>query len=179
MVVRKDVEKIIEERCLKNFRLILITLCILVSLDAIIAQQRSFGLGVMVGEPTGVSAVLWTSQSTAFDFGLGWSLGGDRIGGYDGNYNGGSRIHFHIDYLLHVFDAVGSTEEYPIYYGIGGRFNSGGGYYNSLAVRFVVGLAWMPRETPIDMFIEFVPSLQLTSKPGFALDSALGVRYYF
>jgi hypothetical protein len=37
----------------------------------------------------------------------------------------------------------------------------------------------MPQDTPIDMFIEFVPSLQLTSKTGFAIDSALGTRYYF
>jgi len=142
-------------------------------------QQYSFGLGLIIGEPTGFSAKLWTSQNSAFDLGVGWSIGGDRIGTYDGQYDGGSRIHFHFDYLLHLFNAVGSTEEFPIYYGIGGRFNTGGGYYNSLAVRLVVGLAWMPSETPIDMFIEFVPSLQLTSKPGFAIDSAIGARYYF
>ncbi len=157
----------------------MILICISLLFRESLAQQRSFGLGVMIGEPTGVSAKLWNSSTTAFDFGLGWSLGGDRISGYDGYYDGGSRIHFHLDYLLHVFNAIGSTEEFPIYYGIGGRFNTGGGYFNSLAVRFVVGFAWMPRETPIDMFIELVPSLQLTSKPGFALDSALGVRYYF
>lgn len=155
------------------------TLCVSNLFSVTYAQQRKFGLGVIIGEPTGVSAKLWASPSSAFDFGLGWSIGGDRIGNYDGYYDGSSRIHFHFDYLLHVFNAIGSTEQYPIYYGIGARFNSGGGYYNSLAVRFVVGLAWLPRETPIDMFIEFVPSLQLTSKPGFAIDSALGVRYYF
>ena len=157
----------------------MILICISLLFKESMAQVRSFGLGVIVGEPTGISAKLWNSQSTAFDFGVGWSLGGDRIGGYDGNYDGGSRIHFHVDYLLHLFNAIGSTEEFPIYYGIGGRFNTGAGYYNSLAVRFVAGLAWMPSEIPIDMFIEFVPSLQLTSKPGFALDSSLGVRYYF
>jgi hypothetical protein len=42
----------------------------------------------------------------------------------------------------------------------------------------VLGFSWMPQEIPIDMFIEFVPSLQLTSKPGFAIDAALGARYY-
>jgi len=143
------------------------------------AQLHLFGLGASFGEPIGINAKLWVTPTNALDFGLGWSIGGDRIGTYGGNYNGSSRIHFHFDYLFHLFDAVGSTEQYPIYYGIGGRFNTGGGYYNSLAVRFVVGLAWMPRETSIDMFIEFVPSLQLTSEPGFAIDSALGVRYYF
>ena len=37
-----------------------------------LAQQRKFGLGVIIGEPTGLSAKLWTSSVNAFDFGLGW-----------------------------------------------------------------------------------------------------------
>lgn len=143
------------------------------------AQQRSFGLGIMLGEPSGVSAKLFTSKTTAFNFGIGLSIGGDRIGAYDGKYDGGSRIHFHADYLLHVYNAIGSTEQFPIYYGIGARINSGGGYSSSIAVRFVGGIAWMPRDIPIDLFIELVPSLQLTSQPGFAIDSAIGARYYF
>ena len=144
------------------------------------AQDRTFGLGVILGEPTGLSAKLWTSPTTAFDFGLGWSVGGDRIGGhYDGSYNGGSRVHFHMDYLWHSFDAISSTERFPVYYGIGGRINSGAGYNSSAAVRGVIGIAWMPRQTPIDIFFEVVPSLQVTSSSGFAIDGGLGARYYF
>jgi hypothetical protein len=157
----------------------MIALCMSIFLKESFAQQRPFGLGVIIGEPTGISAKLWTSQTQAFDFGLGWSIGGDRINNNDIHFDFSSRIHIHFDYLLHAFNAVGSTGQYPVYYGIGARFNSGGGYENSLAVRFVIGLAWMPQDTPIDMFIEFVPSLQLTSKTGFAIDSALGARYYF
>jgi hypothetical protein len=157
----------------------MILLCICISLNKTFAQEGQFGLGVILGEPTGISAKLWTSQTTAFDFGLGRSIGGDRINNNDIHFDGSNRYHIHFDYLLHDFNAVGLTGQYPIYYGIGARFNEGGGYDNSFAVRFVIGLAWMPHDSPIDMFIEFVPSLQLTSKPGFAIDSALGLRYYF
>jgi hypothetical protein len=157
----------------------MITLCLFSFWDQSYSQQSPFGLGVSIGEPAGINAKLWTSPTTAFDFGLGWSIGGDRIGLKNVNYNGESRIHLHFDYLVHVFDAVGTTEQYPIYYGFGARFNTGGGYYNSFAMRFVVGLAWMPRSMPIDMFVEFVPSLQLTAEPGFAIDAAIGARYYF
>jgi hypothetical protein len=143
------------------------------------AQDRSFGLGVIIGEPTGISAKLWTSPVNAFDFGLGWSVGGDRIGKYDGDYNGGSRVHFHMDYLWHSFDAITSEDRFPLYYGLGGRINTGAGYNSSAAVRGVFGIAWMPRETPIDIFLEVVPSLQLTSSTGFAIDAGFGVRYYF
>lgn len=84
------------------------------------AQQRSFGLGVIIGEPTGLSAKLWTSQTTAFYFGIGLSLCGDRISCYDGYNDGSIRVHLHFDYLLHQYNAIGSTEEFPICYEVGG-----------------------------------------------------------
>jgi hypothetical protein len=156
-----------------------IMLWLFLAVQGAIAQERKFGLGVILGEPTGISAKLWTSPVNAFDFGLGWSIGGDRIGNYKGSYDGGTRIHFHMDYLWHSFDAIHSAERFPLYYGLGGRINSGAGYDASVAVRGVFGIAWLPRNTPIDVFLELVPSLQLTSSTGFGLDAGLGARYFF
>jgi hypothetical protein len=153
----------------------IITLCFFLAVQVSVAQERNFGLGVIIGEPTGISAKLWTSSVNAFDFGLGWSVGGDRIGKYDG----GSRVHFHMDYLWHSFNAISSTERFPLYYGFGGRINSGAGYDASIAVRGVFGIAWLPHNTPIDVFLELVPSLQLTSSTGFAIDAGFGARYFF
>ncbi len=156
-----------------------IALCLFLTVQVSVAQERNFGLGVILGEPTGISAKLWTSPGTAFDFGLGWSVGGDRIGRYDGSYNGGSRIHFHMDYLWHAFDLIPTAERVQIFYGLGGRLNNGAGYNSSLAIRGVFGAAWFPSETPIDMFLELVPSLQVTSSTGFGFDAGIGARYYF
>lgn len=164
---------------MKNIYRNVIAALLLVAAQGTLAQQRPFGLGIIVGEPTGISAKLWTSSATAFDFGLGWSVGGDRIGNYNGYYNGESRVHFHMDYLWHSFEAIRSAERFPLYYGIGGRVNSGGGYNSSLAIRGVFGIAWLPRETPIDIFLELVPTLQLTSSSGFGIDAGFGVRYFF
>lgn len=157
----------------------IIALCLFLAVQTSVAQDRKFGLGVMIGEPTGISAKLWTSSTTAFDFGLGWSVGGDRIGRYDGYYDGRSRVHFHMDYLWHAFDAIRATERFPLYYGIGGRINSGAGYRNSVAVRGVFGIAWLPRETSVDVFLELAPALQLSPSSGFGIDGALGARYFF
>ena len=143
------------------------------------SQDKNFGLGIILGEPTGISAKLWTSSDNAFDFGLGWSFGGDRIGKYTGTYNGESRLHLHADYLWHAFDVIKSTERFPLYYGAGARINTGGGYNSSFAARGVFGIAWFPRSTPIDVFLEVVPSLQLTPSTGFGLDAGVGVRYFF
>ena len=154
-------------------------LCLFLAVQGSVAQESGFGLGVIIGEPTGISAKLWTSSVNAFDFGLGWSIGGDRIGKYEGDYNGKSRVHFHMDYLWHSFDAIHSSERFPLYYGFGGRMNSGAGYDGSVAVRGVFGIAWLPHNTSIDVFLELVPSLQLTSSTGFAIDAGIGARYFF
>jgi hypothetical protein len=161
----------------------IIAACLVLAIQGSLAQQdgygqsRNFGLGIIIGEPSGLSAKLWTSNVNAFDFGLGWSIAGD--GRYNGAYTGRSRVHMHMDYLWHAFDVIQSTERFPVYYGIGGRFNSGGGYRSSVAVRGVIGVAWMPRDTPIDVFVELAPSLQLSPSTAFGIDAGIGARYYF
>ena len=142
------------------------------------AQDHGFGLGTVLGAPTGFSAKLWTSKINAFDFGLGLGLGSDRIK-YKGDYNEEGRVHFHMDYLWHSFNAISSTEKFPLYYGIGGRYNSGGGYDNSFGIRGVFGIAWFPHNTPIDVFLELVPVFQITPESGFGIDAGLGIRYFF
>jgi len=58
------------EHLYETLFLSVITMCILLLVQTSYAQERTFGLGVMLGEPTGFSAKLWTSNSNAFDFGL-------------------------------------------------------------------------------------------------------------
>jgi hypothetical protein len=158
---------------MKHFYHLIILLFLLMDFNNSFAQDRGFGLGVIIGEPTGISAKLWTSQTNALDFGLGWSA-------FDnGRNNGGSRVHFHMDYLWHSFNAIHSSERFPIYYGFGGRFNSGGFNEGSFAIRGVLGIAWLPKSTPLDIFLEVVPSLELTPASGFAMDAAIGARYFF
>ena len=164
---------------MKKFKFIVIAFSVFIFMQLSNAQQRTFGAGVIIGEPTGISAKLWTSQENAFDFGLGWSMAGDWMGRYNGYYYRGTRVHFHMDYLWHSFDAIHSTERFPLYYGIGGRLNTGAGYESSFAVRGVLGIAWLPRNTPIDIFFELVPSLQLTPASAFGIDAGIGARYYF
>ena len=163
---------------MKHFNYAVITLLLFILASVTIAQDRHFGLGVILGEPTGISAKLWVSPVNALDFGLGWSVGGDRIN-YNGRYDGGSRVHFHMDYLWHWFDAIHSSERFPLYTGIGGRINTGAGYDASAAVRGVFGIAWLPNQVPIDVFLELVPSLQVVPSTGFGIDAGLGARYFF
>lgn len=157
---------------MKQFKVMFTMILLLTIVNLAKAQEKGFGLGIIIGEPTGVSAKLWTSQRTALDFALGWSF-------VDNNHDdSGDNIHFHMDYLWHSFNAIHSAERFPLYYGIGGRFNSHKDE-GSLAIRGVFGIAWMPHETPIDIFLEVAPSLELTPSTGFGIDAALGFRFYF
>jgi hypothetical protein len=157
----------------------IVTFCLLLYASGTVAQERRFGLGVILGEPTGISGKLWVSPLTAIDMGLGWSFWGDRLGDDGVEYSGDSRIHLHMDYLWHWFDAIHSTERFPLYTGIGGRINAGGGDNSTVAVRGVLGIAWLPHQTPIDVFLELVPSLQVVPSTGFGIDAGLGIRYFF
>lgn len=164
---------------MKNYFVFATALMFLVILTKpILAQDKGFGLGIILGEPSGLSAKLWTSKMNAFDFGLGVSLGGDRIA-HKYDYDETGRIHFHMDYLWHSFNAISSTERFPLYYGLGGRFNSGGGYDGSIGIRGVFGIAWLPRSTPLDIFLELVPVFQVTPLTGLGIDSGIGIRYFF
>jgi len=150
---------------MKYLGLTVIALCLLFAFQRSIAQNHDFGLGVILGEPTAFCAKLWTSNYNAFDFALGWS-------------HEASQVPFHMDYLWHSFETIHSTHRFPLYYGFGLRF-IGGGNVSSFAVRGVFGIAWMPHQTPIDFFLELAPSFQFTPSTGFALDAAIGARYYF
>ena len=143
------------------------------------AQNKKFGLGVIIGEPTGISAKLWTSNTNALAFGLGWAVEGYRLSGFDRDYDNITRTHIHVDYLWHSFYAVSSNGQFPLFYGIGGRINTGPRYEGNLAVRGVLGIHWLPRDTPLDIFLEVVPTLTLVSSTGFDIDAAIGARFYF
>jgi hypothetical protein len=49
----------------------------------------------------------------------------------------------------------------------------------TLAVRGVIGVEWMPHDTPIDIFLEVAPTLQLTSSTGFDIDAGIGAGFFF
>jgi len=137
--------------------------------DSAQAQARgeggNFGLGVMLGEPTGISAKVWNSDKSAFGFGAAWSFGR-----YDA-------VHLHADYLRHSWIQGVEKGDLAFYYGIGGRIvladNPG------IGVRVPLGLNYIVPDAPIDIFVEAVPILDLAPSTDFDGNGALGIRFYF
>lgn len=160
----------------------LFVLVLTVSSFAVKAQSSGFGLGLMIGDPTGVSGKLWLSDGDrALDFGLAW--------GVYGRY-----VHVHADYLFHNNSLITvSKGTLALYYGPGVRVRSwsGGRYWNrgkwedydgsrlGVGARFPVGLDYMFEGAPVDVFLEVVPSLDLVPSTAFDFDAAIGARYWF
>lgn len=137
------------------------------------AQDHGFGIGIIVGEPTGLSAKAWTTGNTAFDFAAAWS------------FSHGSALHLHGDFLVHRFELIRiDPGSMPVYYGLGARLkfrdNSRSNDEDArLGLRIPVGLAYLFEEAPLDLFVEIVPLLDLAPDTDFTLNASIGIRYFF
>jgi len=130
------------------------------------AQDRGFGLGVILGEPTGISGKLWTGYRTAIDGAVAWSFEKE------------SSLHLHGDLLFHSFNRVRVDRgKFLLYYGIGGRVKFEDD--SRLGVRFPLGIDYLFAKSPLDCFLEIVPILDLAPKTDFGLNGAIGIRYFF
>ena len=143
-------------------------------------EKGTFGIGIIVGEPTGIAAKLYLSQNTAIDGAVGSAI----IGG---------GIHAHVDFLLHPW-ILEDRESFtmPAYVGLGGRFLShnrgaGGDDDVHLGPRVVIGMLFDFKSIPLDVFVEVagVGELRFGSDDdnhsgfGLSINAGAGARYYF
>ena len=146
-----------------SYRTVLILLLILTSYS--FSQSSGFGVGLIVGEPTGISLKNWISQKRALDAGIAWGFG--RKGA----------LHLHADYLIHEYELIKTIHgQLPIYYGVGGRilFSSD----SRIGVRGVIGLDYMFEEVPLDIFLEIAPIFDLVPSTDLSFNAGLGIRYF-
>jgi hypothetical protein len=130
------------------------------------AQRRGFGVGIILGDPTGLSFKDWMGPTTAIDAAAAWSF--DREDSF----------HFHLDYLVHDFDFLKTSQgRLPVYYGIGGRIRLED--KTRIGIRIPVGLCYIFEDVPLDLFSELGPILELIPRTEFTLSASIGLRYYF
>jgi len=143
-----------------------LALTVLLVPGAVWAQQGT-GLGIIVGEPTGLSLKTWVGGNSALDAGLAWS------------FVDNGAMHVHGDYLLHNFSVFDLDEgALPLYYGIGVRafFQEND---TRVGLRVPLGLAYIFSGSRADIFAELAPLLDLTPETEFNLNGAAGIRYFF
>jgi hypothetical protein len=150
--------------------------------------NKTFGLGLELGEPTGLNGKYFLSDSGALDFG---------IGAIYGHYYYGDGLHIYGDYLWHPISLVSASAfELPLYIGGGLRFWSfnycdrqvcdfGG---SAIGIRVPIGISFDFNNTPLDIFIQLVPVIDFVSgdyydryrdRTHFGIDLSVGIRYWF
>jgi hypothetical protein len=144
-----------------------------------------FGLGLELGEPSGLNGKYFVAPDRALDFGIG------AIYGY---YRGGNGFHVYGDYLWHPLTLVRAQAfQMPFYVGVGARLWSFGydcpgcahNRANALGVRVPFGISFDFNDAPIDIFAQlvfvadFFFNYDNNDSFGPGIDGSVGVRYWF
>lgn len=140
-------------------------------------QASDFGVGAIVGEPTGITFEKYLEDKRSVDLDLAWSFG--RHSGI--NIVSDYLVPFVTQHLIHS-QAIG------FYYGLGGRLI----FVNSSTDSFQAGLRLplglrtdfgtsdrIENLKAIRVFAEIVPVLTLVPKTAFEFDFGFGFRFRF
>ena len=159
---------------IKVTKIILIGLAILVLLPpAVEARGRRLGLGVMLGNPTGISSNYRLKKRRSFDGAL--AFGSD------------SELYLHGTYLFRHPRSI-TLEKYKFgwYYGLGLRLHSKkkggkkkGEQENFLVPRAALGWSFPFQKNKFEIFTEIAMVLDILPETNVNLKFALGGRFYF
>jgi hypothetical protein len=131
-------------------------------------EDKVLGLGFMVGEPTGANLKYWLSEVSALDAAVGVSLDED------------ANFACHADYLYHFHDVIPLEEDrVSIYLGGGPRFKARDNRDDFFGVRTIVGVAYVFREVPMDLFLEAGPVFDVSPDFELRFTAGVGARYWF
>lgn len=159
-------------------RIFLIVLVVVLLSGFTPVRGGDLGLGIIIGEPTGLSSKLWLSPKSAVDGGLAWS------------FEGHGSLYLHLDYLRHDFNLIHVDKgKLPLYYGIGGRllFLEGSRWWRDphvshefhFGLRIPVGLEYILSGNKVGLFLEIAPVLDLTPSTELDVNGGIGIRYFF
>ena len=130
-----------------------------------------FGLGLILGDPTGVTGKHVLSASNAID----WAVGFGTING--------RHLHVHADYLWEWELYRWPSAAMNLHAGVGPKLGFRDRRNNDdvflLGARGPVGLNWRFTKAPFDVFIEIAAGLWIVENVDFDLDAAIGGRYWF
>jgi hypothetical protein len=134
---------------------------------------EGIGLGVILGDPSGLSVAYRKGEHHAVQVHFGYSTFHDRF-------------HLSADYLynLVILETPNMAGvRFPVYLGVGGHFQSYGRDLGNdaagLGVRIPVGMALLPRSLAIDPFVELVPVILVLPETNAGLEGGVGIRLYF
>lgn len=133
-----------------------------------VPQEKTFGAGLMVGEPTGASLKFWLSKVSAIDAVVGVKLDDDND------------FAAHADYLYHFNDVVVfDHSRFAAYFGGGPQFQVRNHQDDLFSIRAVVGLDYIFDDIPVDVFVEVGPLFDVSPDDDVSVTGGAGARFWF
>lgn len=156
-------------------RTIFVAVCILAPVTQASAQSRaggSFGLGLVVGDPTGITGE-YNRRTRGFGNAIELTLG---IDSFDNDHAYG-----HLIWKFYLTEIVrGRDIDVPLYAGVGPWFAEAGGNDDvHVGARVPFGIAMDFRNAPVQVFFELAFVLRVVHDVDAGIGAALGFRYYF
>ncbi len=154
---------------MKKFHVIILTFAVVFAISQKVdAQDRTLGIGGVLGDPHGVSLKLYISEDKALTAGLGFGIA-DEI----------SFVYITADFLIHrMFDTGWDAGSLHVYYGPGVAFYDPRFRDASISLRGPLGLGADFRDAPVGIFLEVAPYIDLTPDFYFSFMGAAGFRFY-
>jgi len=128
-----------------------------------LGQTTKYGLGLIIFDPSGMTAKAWLKKGGAIDGALGWSSMGSH------------QLQIQADYLFYGARIAGDQDvQFSFYLGVGGKiiFQD----QDNAWFRVPLGLDLFIKKTPLNIFMEIVPSFNFHELD---LSGAIGIRYLF
>lgn len=131
-----------------------------------VLNERSMEIGLMLGEPTGVTYKYFITDVNAIDAGAAVSFIPDAV------------FQLSADFLRHYYHFANVGEgRLPLVYGAGlaVQFRDD----TRFGIRIPVGLTYIMQNLPLALFIDVAPRFDIVPDTEVSINAAVGVRYRF
>jgi hypothetical protein len=153
-------------------------------------QRESFGLGIILGNPSGLSLKIPSgANSINAIFGYnsyrnGWGRCDGPGPGNDCYYDDNSNFYLGADYIFYNYNLIRvSKGRLPLYYGPGLNVSfwdaAPGDDRMRVGFRIAVGLEYQFANAPFDIFFEIAPGINVVPNTSGYVMAGIGTRFFF
>ncbi len=134
------------------------------AVSAVSTAQTS--LGIILGEPSGLTGKQWFGDSAAAEMVVAWS------------FVSPGALYLHLDYKQHFYQEHIDPGMIFVYAGIGPRiYIRGDGV--TIGARIPVGIEYRFEGAPLEVFLEVAPGLNIFPETEPSFGGGIGVRFRF
>ena len=138
----------------------------------------NFGLGIVLGNPSGISAKIASGPANSIDLVLGYDLNRDAWRGKNDCCRDGGQLYAGADYVWYNYNLIHvSKGRLPLYYGPG--INATLSNYSTVGIRGVLGLEYQFADAPFHLFLEIGPGINVVPNTFINGSGGFGGRFFF